>query len=117
MIHVIATITALPGSRDAVLELFRKNRPAVLAENGCISYEAVIDDPGVWGETFLAVPEEPGAHVVLLDNDTLLMSSAAPRTAQLFEDRGYRVIGVDISEFERLEGCVTCLSVRLRGRP
>ena len=45
MIHVIATITALPGSRDAVLELFRKNRPAVLAENGCISYEAVIDVP------------------------------------------------------------------------
>ena len=44
----------------------------------------------------------------------LLMSSAAPRTAYLFEQRGYRVIRVDISEFEKLEGCVTCLSVRLR---
>jgi dimethylargininase len=54
---------------------------------------------------------------VLLDDDRLLMSSAAPRTAQLFEERGYGVIGVDISEFEKLEGCVTCLSVRLRGRP
>jgi dimethylargininase len=63
------------------------------------------------------VPEEPGAHVVLLDDDVLLMSSAAPKTAELFEQRGYRVIAVDISEFEKLEGCVTCLSVRLRGRP
>src|ERR1700712_2613773 len=45
MIHVIATITALPGSREAVLALFSKNRPAVLAEDGCISYEAVIDVP------------------------------------------------------------------------
>jgi dimethylargininase len=24
-------------------------------------------------------------------------------------------VAVDISEFEKLEGCVTCLSVRLRG--
>ena len=26
-------------------------------------------------------------------------------------------VAVDISEFEKMEGCVTCLSVRLRGRP
>ncbi|TAL53426.1 putative quinol monooxygenase [Pandoraea sp.] len=45
MIHVIATITALPGQRDAVLALFNKNRPAVLAEQGCIRYEAVVDVP------------------------------------------------------------------------
>ncbi|WNC94725.1 putative quinol monooxygenase [Paraburkholderia sp. FT54] len=45
MIHVIATITAQPGQREAVLALFNKNRPAVLAEEGCISYEAVVDVP------------------------------------------------------------------------
>jgi dimethylargininase len=28
---------------------------------------------------------------------------------------GYTPVVVDISEFEKLEGCVTCLSVRLRG--
>jgi dimethylargininase len=27
---------------------------------------------------------------------------------------GYEPVEVDISEFEKLEGCVTCLSVRLR---
>ncbi|MDT5116095.1 MAG: dimethylargininase, partial [Mycobacterium sp.] len=54
------------------------------------------------------------AHVVILDEDLLLMSSAAPRTAELFADRGYRLETVDISEYEKLEGCVTCLSVRVR---
>jgi dimethylargininase len=64
--------------------------------------------------SFLAMPEEPGAHVVILDEDLLLMSSAAPRTAALFADRGYRLENVDISEYEKREGCVTCLSVRVR---
>lgn len=97
--------------------LHLKSAVTALPDGTVVGYEPVVDDPSVWGEKFLAVPEEPGAHVVLLDDDVLLMSSAAPRTAELFEQRGYRVIGVDISEFEKLEGCVTCLSVRLRGRP
>ena len=97
--------------------LHLKSAVTALPDGTIIGYEPVVDDPRVWGERFLAVPEEPGAHVVLLENDVLLMSSAAPRTANLFEQRGYRVLGVDISEFEKLEGCVTCLSVRLRGRP
>ncbi|MFP3553983.1 putative quinol monooxygenase [Paraburkholderia sp. SIMBA_049] len=45
MIHVIATITTQPGQREAVLALFNANRPAVLEEEGCISYEAVVDVP------------------------------------------------------------------------
>ena len=55
--------------------------------------------------------------VVLLDGNTLLMASSAPRTIELFKDKGYDVVDVDISEYEKLEGCVTCLSVRLRGLP
>ena len=43
------------------------------------------------------------------------MSSAAPRTRTLYEERGLRVVAVDVTEYEKLEGCVTCLSVRLRG--
>ena len=43
MIHVLAIITAKPGQRDAVLEQFRANVPAVLAEAGCIEYGPAID--------------------------------------------------------------------------
>jgi len=60
------------------------------------------------------VPEPEGVAVVVLESDTLLMSSSAPKSAELIRSLGYRVITVDISEFEKLEGCVTCLSVRIR---
>jgi len=43
MIHVVAVITAKPGERSAILDAFRANVPAVLAEDGCIEYSAVID--------------------------------------------------------------------------
>lgn len=43
MIHVLAVITAKPGMRNQILEVFRANVPAVHAEAGCIAYEAVFD--------------------------------------------------------------------------
>ena len=76
-----------------------------------------MQDPSVWGERFLAVPEESGAHVVLLGGERVLMAADAPRSAGLFRDRGLEVVEVDISQFQKLEGCVTCLSVRLRSLP
>jgi dimethylargininase len=62
------------------------------------------------------VAEEGGCHVVPLGGDRVLIAASAPRTAELLEDLGFAPIVVDISEFEKLEGCVTCLSVLLPGR-
>jgi dimethylargininase len=63
---------------------------------------------------FVPVPEESGAHVVLLRGGKVLLAADCPRTAELIAARGYDPVVVDISEFQKLEGCVTCLSVRLR---
>ena len=62
-------------------------------------------------QTVRRVPEEAGSHVIVLGDGTLLMAASAPRSAELFDDWGFDVIAVDISEFEKMEGCVTCLSV------
>ena len=62
------------------------------------------------------VAEESGCHVVPLGGDRVLIAASAPRTAALLEDLGFTPVVVDISEFEKLEGCVTCLSVLLPGR-
>lgn len=43
MIQVLAIITTQPGKRADVLAAFNANRPAVLAEDGCIEYGAVVD--------------------------------------------------------------------------
>jgi dimethylargininase len=105
-----AEVVGVPVSR--VLHL--KSGVTALPDGTVIGHEPLVDDPTRW-PSFLAVPEPEGAHVVLLDGATVLMSANAPATRRLFEDRGLRVVAVDISEFEKLEGCVTCLSVRLRG--
>ena len=57
------------------------------------------------------VPEDGGAHIVPLGGGTLLMAASAPRTAEMLDDLGFDVVAVDIGEFEKMEGCVTCLSV------
>ena len=46
-VNVVAMIDAKPGKRAAVLEAFKANVPAVLAEQGCIEYNAVVDTEGV----------------------------------------------------------------------
>ncbi|HEX7746985.1 MAG TPA: N(G),N(G)-dimethylarginine dimethylaminohydrolase [Micromonosporaceae bacterium] len=58
-----------------------------------------------------AVEEESGCHVVPLGDDLVLMAASAPRTAAFVADLGFTPVVVDISEYEKLEGCVTCLSV------
>ena len=57
------------------------------------------------------VNEESGCHVVPLGADRVLIAASAPRTAELLDDLGFIPVVADISEFEKLEGCVTCLSV------
>jgi dimethylargininase len=47
----------------------------------------------------------------------LLLSSDCSMSAMLLRERGYATVTVDIGEFIKLEGCVTCLSVRLRHSP
>lgn len=109
-----ARVTTVPVTR--VLHL--KSAVTALPDGTVIGYRPLVDDEALsaWPD-FLAVPEEPGAHVVVLDDDTVLAAASAPRTRRLLEQRGLRVHAVDISEFEKLEGCVTCLSVRLRSAP
>ena len=93
--------------------LHLKSACTALPDGTVVGWGPVVDDPSVFAR-YEEVPEEGGAHVVVLDGDHLLMAASAPATADRFRDRGYRVTAVDISELERLEGCVTCLSVRVR---
>ncbi len=103
------TVTAVPVTRA----LHLKSGVTALADGTVIGWEPKVDDPGVYPE-FLAVPEEHGTAVVNLGPERVLISADAPRTAELLASRGLAVERVPLSEFEKLEGCVTCLSVRVR---
>lgn len=102
------TVVAVPVKK--VLHL--KSAVTALPDGTVVGQAKLVDNPAVFPR-FLALPE-PGAAVVVLADDAVLMASSAPKSAALIADLGYRVVTVDISEFEKLEGCVTCLSVRVR---
>ena len=44
-VFVVAEIEVKPGVRAEFIEIFKKNVPNVLAEDGCIFYEPAIDTP------------------------------------------------------------------------
>jgi len=104
-----ARVVAVPVTK--VLHL--KSAVTALPDGTVVGWDPAVDDSSAFPK-YLSMPEESGAHVVLIDDKRLLMAADAPRSAQMFRDLGYEPICVDISEYIKLEGCVTCLSVRLR---
>ena len=98
MLHLKSAVTALP-------------------DGTVIGYPPLVDDAAVF-DRFRPVPEESGAHVVLIGADTVLMAADCPALRGVVRPTSATsVVTVDISEFQKLEGCVTCLSVRLRSAP
>jgi dimethylargininase len=94
VLHLKSAVTALPDG-------------TVVASPGLV-------DVGIF-PAVRTVEEEAGCHVVCLGGDKVMISAAAPKTTSLLEDLGFTPVVVDVSEFEKLEGCVTCLSVLVPG--
>ena len=103
------TVVAVPVTRA----LHLKSTVTALPDGTVIGHPTLVDNPSIFPR-YLEVPEVAGVAVVVLSDNSVLLSASAPKTAALIEDLGYRVTTVDVSEFEKLEGCVTCLSVRIR---
>src|SRR5215510_3226484 len=59
MVHVLAIITAHPGKRTQLLELFQAVIPTVREEQGCIEYGVAVDvanaDPAFGPDTYVVV--------------------------------------------------------------
>lgn len=78
MIHVLAIITAKPGKRAELLDLFRALVPTVRAEEGCIEYGPAIDvadaDPAFGPDTYVVIEK-------WTSRETLKAHAAAPHMA------------------------------------
>ena len=56
-------------------------------------------------------PSEPFAANCLPIGDSIIYPTAFPATRAKLEERGYRVVTVDVSELAKAEGAVTCCSL------
>ncbi|WP_276527197.1 dimethylargininase [Agromyces badenianii] len=103
------TVVAVPITKA----LHLKSAATALPDGTIIGDPALLDVASLFPR-FLPVTEPEGVAVLELSRRSLLMSSSAPETAAMIASLGYRVVTIDIGEFEKLEGCVTCLSVQVR---
>ena len=55
--------------------------------------------------------EEPAANLIRI-NDVVLIRTGYPRTADLLDSEGYQVRSVDINEAAKLDGGLSCMSLR-----
>lgn len=63
------------------------------------------------GLEVVTVPEPAGSNVLAF-GDRVIVSAAAPRSAALIRELGFETLSVDISELQRGDGALTCLSLR-----
>ena len=66
---------------------------------------ALVARPGAPSRRAEVPSTESGAHVVDLGGGRILMAVDCPKSAEILADLGYEPVTVDISEFEKLEGC------------
>jgi dimethylargininase len=57
-------------------------------------------------------PEETYAANSVWVNETVLVPEGFPKTSSLIASAGYKVREVDVSEFQKLDGGLSCLSLR-----
>ncbi len=99
MVHVLAVITAQPGTRDRILEAFRANVAAVHAEAGCLAYEAVVDVrpslPGMaqyGADTFVVVEKWASLEALQAHAVAPHMKAYASKVKELTANRAIHVM-------------------------
>lgn len=98
-VHVMAVITAKPGLRAQVLEIFRANVPAVLAEDGCLEYQATTDTPdagpaqAAFGpDTFVVVEKWASLDALKAHAAAPHMVAYGKRTKDMLADRKIHIL-------------------------
>jgi dimethylargininase len=92
-LHLKTAVTALDETTVLI-------HPAHVDRAVFAAYEAVEADAG----------EPSGANVLAL-NERIIAAASAPRTRDAIGKRGYDVDTLDMSEFEKAEAGLTCLSI------
>jgi dimethylargininase len=93
--------------------LHLKTGLAYLKNNNLLTAGEFIDRPGF--ETFNRIvidDSESYAANCIWVNNVVLVPMGYPRTKAAIEALGYKILAVDVSEFKKLDGGLSCLSLR-----
>ena len=68
-------------------------------------------DPAQFGDVVALAVLEPTAANCVRAGERLILPAGNPRTADLLRNRGFTVVEVDVSELQKAEAGVTCMSL------
>ncbi|HDD54679.1 MAG TPA: N(G),N(G)-dimethylarginine dimethylaminohydrolase [Chloroflexi bacterium] len=104
----------LSGSTVPLQEILHlKTGIAYLEENTLAACGEILSREEFSSFTILPVPEEESyAANCIWVNGTVLVPAGFPRTSGIIQKAGYPVLEVDVSEFRKLDGGLSCLSLR-----
>ena len=99
------------GGIPGILHL--KSGIASLGEKNLVAVDAFADHPDLAGYHVLRVhSEEAYAANCVRVNDHVLIPQGYPRLQKAIRELGYEVIPLAMSEFEKMDGGLSCLSLR-----
>ena len=77
----------------------------------------VVEEKGLGGYRFFEVPDDTGANCVYLNNTIVHVArEGVPSSYHEYErlDTTAEKVSLDISEFNKVDGCLTCCSVLIK---
>ncbi len=90
-----------------------KSHCSLLDEKTAISTKALAVSGCFEGFDVVIVPDdEPHGSNVIRVNDKVIMAEEAPKTVALLRDQGFDVLPVPTSEVAKIDGAVSCCSLR-----
>jgi quinol monooxygenase YgiN len=99
IVHVIAVVTAKPGRRSELLQVFQANVPNVHAEEGCIEYVTTVDaegtgsiQTGFGADTFVVVEKWASLDALNAHAAAPHMAAYAARSKDLIASRVIHVL-------------------------
>lgn len=104
----------LDGTMVPLQEMLHlKTGLAYLENNNLLIAGEFVENPVFKNFNRIIVPEDEGyAANCIWMNDYVLVPMGYPKVAKAVEDLGYEIIEVDTSEYKKLDGGLSCLSLR-----
>lgn len=88
-----------------------KSACCAVSDDTVLANRALFDSSAWRGKTIDVPAEEPGAPDVLRIGGAILIPASFPRTARLLKASGFTVQPLDVSELQKAEAGVTCMSL------
>ncbi len=114
----ISTASKLLNTEIKIIEandiMHLKSYVTYLGNNIMVTTERFKNNPTITNFDKIVVdPKETYAANTLSFGDVVLVSSGFPKLREDIIDHGFEVINLDMSEFEKCDGAITCLSILL----